>query len=651
MRAADVARGSFIDVVAPITATDDEIRSHLATAAIPPLLPALAYATGDLSLLRQELRPDPTLLRTSQAGLSSDQQARVRDLAFEALVRFRDNGSRVEPPPTEEELLRIIGHAVGETDASMTPYLPLVEEELSFRGEDRRAPAWRLEDIAPGRALRVAVIGAGLSGIALAYRLRQAGLAAVVFEKNDDVGGTWLENTYPGCRVDNPSHNYSYSFAQRHDWPLHFSTQKVLLEYLRACADLLGVRELIQFRSEVRSAKWSEPDQAWVLEVRTPHYDTKCEFDAVVSAVGQLNRPSFPDIEGRDTFAGPSFHSAEWRHDIDLSGKRVAVIGTGASAVQFIPEIAPVVEELLVFQRNAPWLAPSPEYHEQVSDGLRWLYSHVPAYSELNRFLMFWQTGDSGLAAARVDPDWDGHGRSTSAANDYLRKVLTRYLHEQFAGRPDLLHDVIPTYPPMAKRLLRDNGVWAGAITRDNVRLIADRIARITPSGIESAHGTAHDVDVIIYGTGFRATEFLSPIRVIGRGGADLHRHWDGVARAYLGITVPGFPNLFCLYGPNTNIVANGSIVFFSECGSRYILGCLELLARTGSRSLEVRRDVHDRFNETVEAANHLMAWGHSDVTSWYKTADGHVTQNWPFTMLEYWQRTLAPEPGDFRLR
>ena len=325
------------------------------------------------------------------------------------------------------------------------------------------------------------------------------------------------------------------------------------------------------------------------------------------------------------------------------------MIGTGASSVQFTPEIAPRAAHLMVFQRTPPWMGPTPDYHDAVPDGQRWLYAHLPSYSEWNRFWMFWRMGDGALPGVRVDPEWDtrtasGRARSTTSC----ARCSPSYLERQFADRPDLLPHVVPHYPPGAKRLLRDNGVWAGALTRDNVTLVTETIREITPTGIVTADGVEHEVDVIVYGTGFQASNFLTPMRVYGRGGIELHEQWDGDARAYLGITIPGFPNFFCLYGPNTNIVINGSIIYFSECGVRYMLGCLELLLRGHHASLEVRKDVHDEFNEQVDAENRLMAWGWSDVNSWYKNESGRVTQNWPFTLLEYWQRTLAPDPDDY---
>jgi 4-hydroxyacetophenone monooxygenase len=630
-----------------ITASDDELRAILADAEIPPLLPALAYLTGDLSLLCEELRPDPLALGMPQGGLDEGQQARARELALEALRRYRDAGCRPAPTPCDADVLRMMEFAVGGSE--MAPYLALLEEELAHGRADRRAPEWRKSEIAADADFRVLIIGAGMSGLLVAHRLRQAGVEFQIVEKNRDVGGTWLENIYPGCRVDNPNHNYSYSFAQRHDWPFHYSTQDVLLAYFRDCADRFDVRNAIRFGTEVRQASWLEREQRWSIVLEGPDGGRETlSANALVSAVGQLNRPLFPDIPGRESFAGPSFHSARWDPTVELAGKRVAVIGTGASAMQFIPEIAPIVDELHVFQRTPAWLAPTPDYHDAVPEGLKWLYANVPSYSEWNRFCIFWRMGDGALEAVRVDEEWQSDGSSVSAVNEMSRALLRAYLEEQFADRPDLQAVVTPGYPPGAKRMIRDNGVWARTLKRDNVRLVTTPIERIRPGGVVTTDGSEHAADVLIHGTGFQASKFLTPMKVTGRDGRDLHEQWKGDARAYLGITIPGFPNLFCLYGPNTNIVINGSIIYFSECGVRYILGCIGRLLREGRRALEVKRDVHDRFNEAVDSENRRMAWGRSTVNSWYKNELGRVAQNWPFTLLDYWQRTREPDPDDY---
>ena len=637
----------FVREIRPITASDDELREILADAALQPLLPALAYATGDMSLLDDRLRPDPMLLALPQGGFTDEQEAEIRERALDVLRRFRDGGCVPAPPPAEADVLRVLEFAVAGSD--MGAYLPLLEEELAHRGEDRRAPTWHKGDVAPDRDFSVLVIGAGMSGLLAGHRLDQAGVRFTIVDKNDDVGGTWWENEYPGCRVDNPNHNYSYSFAQRHDWPFHYSTQPVLNQYLRDCADVFGLHDRIRLRTEVLSAAWDEDRLRWSVRVRTTDGgEETLVADAVISAVGQLNRPKMPDIAGLDDFAGPSWHSARWRHDVPLAGKRVVVVGTGASAMQFIPEIAPEAGELVVLQRTPAWLGPTPDYHDAVPAGLRWLYQHLPSYSEFNRFCIFWKMGDGALAGVTVDPTWDGDGESISTMNEFVRQMLTGYIADQFSGRPDLIEQVTPHYPPGAKRIIRDNGVWARTLRRDNVRLVTDGIERITPSGVLLRTGEEIDADVIVYGTGFTASEFLMPMQVTGREGRDLHEQWGGDARAYLGVSAPGFPNLFMLYGPNTNIVVNGSIVYFSECGVRYILGLLGLLLGGGHGAVDVRKDVHDEFNELCDAENRRMAWGASDVNSWYKNAHGHVAQNWPFTLLEYWQRTVAPDPDDY---
>jgi 4-hydroxyacetophenone monooxygenase len=631
----------------PIDADDEAIREALAQARVVPLLAAVAYATGDVSVLRDELRPDPTRLIEPDGGVDGDRAEQGRALALEALARFRDGGSRVAPAPDDATLRRILGFMVG--DHMVDDYLELFLEELSVHGDDLRAPDWRTDDLAPGRELRVAIIGAGMSGIAAAHRLQQAGVPFVVLEKDADVGGTWLENTYPGCRVDVPNHFYSYSFAQRDDWPQHFSSQPVLLDYFRSCVDVFGLHEHIRFETEVTSAEWSDDAGSWTLCLRTPAGEETLEAQAVVSAVGQLNRPSFPAIPGRETFEGVSFHSARWRHDVDLAGRRVAVIGTGASAVQFIPEIAGEVAELVVFQRTPPWLVPTEDYHQEVPEQQRWLFRHVPTYAHWYRFWLFWQNAEGMLPAARVDPGWQGEG-SVGLINDVVRQLLTAYITAEFAGAPELIDKVLPTYPPIAKRVVRDNGSWPRALQRDNVTLVTTGIEAITPTGVTTVDGVHHDVDVIVYGTGFTASHFLTPMKVVGRGGVDLHEQWDGDARAYLGITVPGFPNLFLLYGPNTNIVINGSITYFSECEVHYLVGCLKLLLEGGRRALDVRPEVHDAYNERIDAANLQMAWGVSDVNSWYKNAKGRVAQNWPFSLLDYWRETRTPDPADYEL-
>lgn len=625
----------FTASVRPITVGDDILREHLRSAEIPALLMTVAQLTGDLSILRDDCRPSGWFF-LPQGGLSVEQQEEARELALCALRRIRCGESI--PPLCPDVLRTITSWAMGIDTEEL---LPLLVQEIALTEEDPKAPGWTQDDLAPGADVRVAIIGAGMSGLLAAYRLSQAGVPFVIYEKNSEVGGTWFENIYPGCRVDVASHLYSYSFATRTDWPDHFCTQDVLLDYFRKVAKDFELLDHIRFNTEVTAMEWDESHSQWVLTVCGPDGQQTAKHGILISAVGQLNRPKFPDIPGRAKHTGPAFHSARWDHSVELTGRRVAVIGTGASAYQFIPEIAKDVGELLVFQRTPPWLRPTPHYHEPVSDSAMWLYEHVPYYAQWQRFWLFAPGLWGVLEGWVVDPQYPPTERSVSAVNDDIRAMLTQGIEAQLTEDPELLGQVLPSYPVGAKRVLRDNGIWLETLKRDNVRLITEPIKEITSRGVVTVDDTEHDADVLIYGTGFQASRFLMSIKVTGRSGIDLHDMWDGDPRAYLGITIPGFPNLFCLYGPNTNLVGQGgSIIYFSECAVTYIVDAIRLLLETGCRAMDVRNDVHDDYNTWIDEGNANRAWGWSTVSSWYNNDKGRSPQNWPFTAQEYWQRT-----------
>ncbi|MEO7572871.1 MAG: NAD(P)/FAD-dependent oxidoreductase, partial [Acidimicrobiales bacterium] len=497
---------------------DATLAAVLDHAELPPLLAALAAALGDPSFTPDHLRPDLSTLMDPTFGLSEEQLAEGRQLALDGLRRLRDDGGPNLDARQVDDLEPLLDFLSG--GRPVHDYLELLREELAL-GEDLRSPDWHKDDVAPDRPFRVAVIGAGMSGLVAAHRLQQAGLDVVVVEKNDDVGGTWLENSYPGCRVDVSNLFYSYSFAQRADWPEHFSSQPVLLDYFRSVADGFGLRPLMRFGTEVTSAEFDESSTTWRLHLRTPEGDEVLEAQAVVSAVGQLNRPNVPSIPGVETFTGPAFHSARWDHAVDLVGKRVVVIGTGASAAQLIPVIAEQVAELTVLQRTPAWFIPAPSYTEPIGPELLWLRRNVPGYTHWSRFWVFWRTVEGMLPMATVDADWDGDERSVSATNDMMREMLTGYLVGEFDGRPDLLDQVVPDYPPFSKRFILDDGAWARTLKQDHVHLVGDSIVEITAEGVRTDDGTLHAADVLIYGTGFTASEFLMPMQVTGRGGED----------------------------------------------------------------------------------------------------------------------------------
>jgi 4-hydroxyacetophenone monooxygenase len=629
---------------------DAHLDSALETAHLPALLAALVHMTGDPGWLRPEWTPVYTPLSRGETGLSAEVQAEIRALAKAAIAPYLAGGSPKMPSPDRPTLRRMMDF-VGGVPIPET-YADFLIDELAISGVSSKDPQFDQPQLkTAARQLKTLVIGAGMSGLLAGIRLSQAGVPFEIVESNPDVGGTWLVNTYPGCRVDNSNHMYSYSFEPNHAWPQHFSPQPELLKYFRGVAAKYNLKDHIRFETRVESLTWDEAKAVWRAELRGKDGRAETvEANAVITAVGQLNKPRIPQIEGVGTFVGPAFHSAEWRHDVDLTGKRIAVIGTGASAYQFVPEIAPKVASLKVFQRTPPWGFPVPHYHEDVPEGMKWLLEHIPYYDKWYRFWLFWTTTEGFLPMVKADPGWNGPSTAVGAENLILREMAAAALAAQVEDRPDLLPNVVPTYPFGGKRAVLDNGVWLGALKRPNVELVTQAITRITPKGVITADGVEHEVDVLIYGTGFTASKFLSGLKVTGRGGQDLHQAWAGDARAYLGMTTPGFPNFFMIYGPNTNIVVNGSIIFFSECAVRYIVGALRLLAETGARAIEVKRGVHDAFNLRVDEANKGWAWGSEGVSSWYKNEFGRVSQNWPFGLIDYWRATLAPNPDDFVL-
>lgn len=631
--------------------TDLELDEALEAAHLPALVLAMVHMTGDAGWLRPEWTPvyNP-LSPPGDTGLTEDAKTEIRARAKAAIKAYIAAGSLKMPSPDTPTLRRMMDFVAGAPIPET--YADFLIDELAISGKSSKDPQFdqpKLKEAA--RQLKTLVIGAGMSGLLAGIRLSQAGVPFEIVESNADVGGTWLVNTYPGCRVDNSNHMYSYSFEPNHAWPQHFSPQPELLKYFRGVAAKYHLKDHIRFETRVESLTWDEARSVWRVELKAKDGKTETvEANAVITAVGQLNKPRIPQIEGVGTFEGPAFHSAEWRHDVDLVGKRVAVIGTGASAYQFVPEIAPKVAKLKVFQRTPPWGLPVPHYHEDVPEGMKWLLEHIPYYDKWYRFWLFWMTTEGFLPMVKADEGWNGPTTAVGAANLMLREMAAEALSAQVADRPDLLSNVVPTYPVGGKRAVLDNGVWLGALKRPNVELITQAITKITPKGVVTADGVEHEVDVLIYGTGFTASKFLSGLKVIGRGGKELHDVWAGDARAYLGMTAPGFPNFFMIYGPNTNIVVNGSIIFFSECAVRYIVGSLRLLAETGAKAMEVKRSVHDAFNVRVDEANKGWAWGSEGVSSWYKNEFGRVSQNWPFGLIDYWRATLAPNPDDFVL-
>ncbi len=630
----------------PFTTSDDEIAQALLDVSIPTLMLSLVHMSGDPELIRGELKPAGLFLNEVQGYMSEEDKAAARKIALDVITDYRDRGCP-DPGPISAELLHemmqwLVCEPVPEE------YVPMVLEEMELDGSDARArPAL---DLAARNDFPVVVIGCGESGLLAGIRLKEAGIPFTIIEKNAGVGGTWWQNTYPGARVDVGNHFYCYSFEPTDEWTHFFAEQPELQAYFQRVLDKYDIGGHVLWETEVTEAAWDDESSSWTVTARDrTGATTSLSARAVISAVGQLNRPYLPVIPGQEQFAGPAFHSSEWDHSIDLHGKRVALIGAGASGFQIAPAIADDVAQLTVFQRTAQWMFPNPNYHEPVGPGVQWALRHLPFYGRWYRFLLFWPGCDKGLDAARVDPDYPDQQRAVSEINDIARIMFSEWISSQVGDDAELLAKVLPDYPATGKRTLQDNGSWLRTLTRDNVELVRTAIARIDPDAVVTDDGVRHPADVIVYATGFQVNRMLWPMTIIGRDGEPLSRRWGERPSAYLGITVPGYPNFFCMYGPGTNLASGGSLIFHSECQIRYITQCLELLIADGHRSIEPRPDKAEDWRTRSQAEMAKMVWSQPSIKhSFYKNAHGEVYGLSPWRLVDYWAWTRTPDPDDF---
>lgn len=480
-------------------------------------------------------------------------------------------------------------------------------------------------------ATRVAIIGAGFGGIGTAIKLREAGATDVaIFDRGDRVGGTWRENTYPGAACDVPSHLYSFSFEPRPDWSRRFPPQHEVLEYLEHCVEKHGLASCLRLGTEVRAARFDAARGTWTLELGD---GATHEADVVVAGTGQLSRPAYPLLPGIDAFEGVAFHSGHWRHDHDLRGRDVAVIGTGASAIQFVPAIAPEVRRLTVFQRSAPYVIPKMDREYGPVHHRLFASTPLPRLARLGFYAYF----------EGITPGFIG---TRPRAMLPLRLSYEALLRAQVRD-PALRAKLKPDYAMGCKRVLVSND-WYPALTRPNVTVVTERIREVVADGVIGDDGRHHPADTIVYGTGFAANDFLAPMEVRGLDGRDLNETWREGAEAYLGMTVAGFPNLFILYGPNTNL-GSGSIIYMLESQIRYVVDAVRRLEREGGAWLDVKPEAQRAFSREVEERMRATVW-QTGCASWYVTQAGRNTNNWPGHMLEYRRRTRRLRPRDYRL-
>ena len=627
----------------------DEVTLDLALegADIAPLLMVLVHLTGEehwLDAVAPHINGPWNFQETVPEALKQRVRARVKAV----LKDFSAHGTALPAEPPPGLLRKMLSSGVG--GPVPEEYIPMILEEMHLGAGDPKTVHWRTRPDAEALAgFRVVIIGAGVSGLSMAIKMKEAGIPFVIHEKNKTVGGTWLENSYPGCGVDTPNHFYSLSFEPNHDWPDHFSKRDQLWGYMEKLADQYDLRRHIRFESEVTAARYDETRALWSITTRdAAGHEETLDANALISAVGQLNRPSIPDFPGLADFKGPKFHTARWDHSVDLTGKNVVMIGTGASGMQVAPTIAPDVARLTIFQRSAHWAVYNANYHKAVGAGKTAALKHIPFYAKWYRFQLLWASSDGLHASLHADPAWPMPDQSLNETNQKFRDTVIAYIRDQVNGDEALMKKAVPPYPPYGKRMLRDNH-WYKMLTRGNVDLITDGIARVTADGVVTRTGQSVPADVLVFATGFDAQRMLAPMEIVGKGGQAIRALWgDDNPRAYLGITVPAFPNLFLLYGPGTNLAHGGSAIYHTECQVRYIMQCLRELLETGGRAMEVRQEPHDRFNDHLDATHAKMVWAHRGVGNWYKNKDGRVVTNSPFRLVDYRAMTETLDRNEY---
>lgn len=634
---APLPKGAELDLI---------VRDAVAAAAVPVLLMVTYQVTGDAKWLDDRYRPDHFrgVAPRITGGLPESVQAEVREAAVGAVLSLLAGAEPAVQMNDVETMKHAASFFLGESIDDR--YAAILSEELGRRASATGELA-AVPNVTAPTGTKVAVIGMGISGLAAIHLLQQLGLDFIVFERSSEAGGVWHQNAYPGAGVDTPSHLYSFSFSYR-DWNRHFELRDDLYQYFNEVLDHLGARDHVCFDTEVVSATYNDDTLLWTVKTRTSEGVVEDHVvNIIISGVGSLNQPRMPEVDGLENFAGTQFHSNVWPKDVDLAGKRVAVVGAGASSQQISPEIAPVVDHLTIVQRSPQWVAPFEQFREPIADEERLLLDRVPLYRAWNWIGLFWQHGDKIIDALRIDPNWDHPDRSVNARNDRQRAFLNRYIEESLEGRPDLIEKAVPDYPPFGKRMLLDNG-WYHTLKRNNVTLVTDRVASVTENGLVLASGDNVDVDVIIWATGFHATHFLSSLDVFGEHGIRLRDTWgEDDPRAYLGVSIPHFPNFFMLGGPHS-LPGSGSFMYFMELQARYLRSLIAKMFDDGVTAIAATDEATDRYNQLVDELHAKTVWSHPGFGTYYRNSKGRVIFVMPFLNVEYWEFVRDPSLDDF---
>ena len=552
------------------------------------------------------------------------------------------------PPPTEAEARQLIALFSGEPLSEN--YARFGLEELAF---DEFPRDWRwTNDVPPEDAdkINVLVVGGGISGLTAAIQLKRLGLHYKVIERQAEIGGTWHLNDYPEARVDTSSYMYQYKFEKNYPWTEFFASRGETKAYLNHIAEKYGVAEDFQFNTEVIAATWDDGRSVWDVVMRDNEgNETKTTANFIITGSGLFSTPRMPDIPGIESFEGKMFHTTQWDHDYDFNGKRVALIGTGSTGVQLMPALARGAAQLTVYQRSANWIANAPGYREKVPPETRLLFDRVPYYWNWFCYSSF-DTSVQLQNAQTYDHEWRKTHTGVSETNEKVRANLMEYMRDKLQGREDLIEKCTPNHPPLARRLVVDNGFYE-SLLRPNVELVTDGIGRITPKGIVSRDGVEREFDLIVLGAGFHVTRYLFPVNYVGRNDMTLEKAWekDG-ARSYLGLAMPDFPNLFMMYGPNGQ-PRSGGFYSWAEIWARYIAGVIVKLVESGKHSATIRPDVFDDYNRRLDEADKEILWREESKESYYNNEFGRQAVNISFRTEDLHAMYLDPDMSEYDVR
>ncbi len=646
METSTVGRSTLLDDLSLPLQDGPELTAALEAANLQTLLMVYVHLTHDEAMLETfkvhihppYTNPDYAIPQDCIADLRKDLRR----------VLTTPGAARNDDPPLSL-IQKMMSVGVGEQVED--EFIPMVLEQGGFkRAEPRKA---RPDRTPPPPGFKVLVIGAGLTGLLASIELERAGYDHILIEKNEEVGGTWWKNRYPGVGVDTPSHFYSYSFEISPEWNHYHPHGADMREYFQSVADKYGLRSNIRFRTIVHSLDFDQDGAIWnvtVEDLKTGQREV-IQANAVFNAFGSADRWSLPQIPGIDIYQGIITHSAGYDETIDLKGKKVAVIGTGASSAQIVSTIAGEVDALTVFMRTRHWMINNPEVMKEVPEPVKWALRHIPHYKEWFRFRVFWFAADGLYPNVVKDPAYPEDGIAVSALNEGMRQYALSHMRHKLAGRPDLLEKLTPDFPIFSKRIVMDAG-WFDALVQPHVALDDTPIAEITSNGIRMENGTEYPVDVIICATGFKHGKLVKGLTIRGRDGHDLAVDWaDEEERAYMGTTIPGYPNYFMSVGPNAGPNHAGGLNIVSEAQVHYMIECLDWMITNGAKTIEPTRPAFERHNRRIDDRMQHMIWTHPKAHSYYQNSKGRPVGPWPFRLVDMWNEMRSPVPDDYLLR